>query len=115
NSQWRYNVGGIVPNSLDSELLPPVSRVTVAGNYVHHNGEVGRAPSRVAEWSSFGNGIILAGARDSVVRNNLAVNNKTSGIQIVSMLDKNLWPSGGNVVRDNIILGSGRADLALGG
>ncbi len=115
NSEWRYNVGGIVPNSLDSELLPPVSRVTVAGNYVHHNGEVGRAPSRVAEWSAFGNGILLAGARDSVVRNNLAVNNKTSGIQIVSMLDKNLWPSGGNVIRDNVIRGSGRADLALGG
>lgn len=115
NSEWRHNVAGIVPNTLDSELLPPVNNVTVAGNYVHHNGEVGRAPSRVAEWSGFGNGIILAGARDSVVHNNLLVNNPTSGVQVVSMLDKNLWPSGGNIVRDNVIRGSGRADLSLGG
>lgn len=115
NSEWRHNVAGIVPNSLDSELLPPVNNVTVAGNFAHHNGEVGRAPSRVAEWSGFGNGILLAGARDSEVHNNLLVNNATSGIQVVSMLDKNLWPSGGNVIRDNVIMGSGRADLALGG
>lgn len=115
NSEWRHNVAGIVPNTLDSELLPPVRNVTVAGNYIHDNGEVGRAPSRVAEWSGFGNGVVLAGARDSVVHNNLLVNNATSGVQVVSMLDKNLWPSGGNVVRDNVIRGSGRADLALGG
>jgi hypothetical protein len=58
---------------------------------------------------------VLAGARDSEVHNNLLVNNATSGIQVVSMLDKNLWPSGGNVIRDNVVMGSGRADLALGG
>ncbi len=115
NSEWRYNVAGIAPNTLDSELLPPVNNVVVAGNYIHHNGEVGRAPSRTAEWSGYGNGVVLAGARDSVVRNNLLVNNKTSGVQIVSMIDANLWPSGGNEVRDNVIMGSGRADLALGG
>ena len=115
NSEWRYNVAGIAPNSLDSELLPPVHDVVVAGNYVHHNGEEVRAPNGTAQWSAYGNGIVLAGARDSVVRNNLLINNRTSGVEIVSMIDKNLWPSGGNEVRDNVIRGSGRADLMLGG
>lgn len=115
NSEWRYNVAGIAPNTLDSELLPPVSNVVVAGNYIHHNGESVRAPNRTSEWSAYGNGVVLAGARDSIVRNNLFVNNKTSGVQVVSMIDKNLWPSGGNEIRDNVIMGSGRADLALGG
>lgn len=115
NSEWRNNVAGVVPNTLDSELLPPVNNVVVAGNYIHHNGESERAPNRTAEWSGFGNGVILAGARDSVVRNNLMVNNRSSGVQVVSMLDARLWPSGGNEVRNNVILGSGRADLLLGG
>lgn len=115
NSEWRHNIAGIVPNSLDSELLPPVNDVVVAGNYIHHNGEVGRAPSRTAEWSAYGNGVVLAGARDSVVRNNLMVNNRTSGVEVVTNIDASLWPSGGNEVRDNVIMGSGRADLLLGG
>ncbi len=115
NSEWRYNVAGVVPNSLDSELLPPVNHVVVAGNYIHHNGEEGRAPNRTAEWSAYGNGVVLVGARDSVVRNNLMVNNRTSGVEVVSNIDAGLWPSGGNEVRDNTIVGSGRADLLLGG
>ena len=115
NSEWRNNVAGIAPNTLDSELLPPVNNVVVAGNYIHHNGEDELAPNRTAEWSAFGTGVVLAGARDSTVRNNLMVNNRSAGVQVVSMIDANLWPSGGNEVRDNVIRGSGRADLLLGG
>lgn len=115
NSEWRHNVAGIVPNTLDSELLPPSNNVTIAGNYIHNNGEVGRAPNRTAEWSAYGNGVVLAGSRDSVVRNNLMLNNRSGGVQVVSMIDANLWSSGGNEVRDNFIRGSGRADLLLGG
>ncbi|GIU93176.1 MAG: hypothetical protein KatS3mg011_2082 [Acidimicrobiia bacterium] len=115
NSEWRYNVAGVVPNTLDSELLPPTHDVVIAGNYIHHNGEVGRAPSKVAEWSAYGNGVVLAGVRDSVVRDNLLVNNRTSGVLVATNIDANLWRSGGNQVRDNVIRGSGRADLMLGG
>ncbi|MDH3295400.1 MAG: right-handed parallel beta-helix repeat-containing protein, partial [Acidimicrobiia bacterium] len=115
NSEWGHNVAGIVPNTLDSEALPPSHDVTIAGNYIHHSGEVGRAPSGTAEWSAYGNGVVLAGSRDSVVRNNLLVNNRSGGVQVVSMIDANLWRSGGNEVRDNHIRGSGRADLLLGG
>ena len=115
NSEWRNNVAGIVPNTLDSELLPPSHDVTVAGNYIHTNGEVGRAPTGTAPWSAYGNGVVLAGSVNSVVRNNLMINNRTGGVQVVTMVDANLWPSESNVVRDNLIRGSGRADLLLGG
>ncbi len=115
DSEWRHNVAGIVPNTLDSELLPPANHVVVAGNYVHHNGEAERAPNGTFEWAAYGNGILLAGVRDSVVRNNLLLNNRSGGVAVISMIDKNIWPSGGNRVVDNIVRGSGRADLLLGG
>ncbi len=115
NSEWRHNIAGIAPNTLDSELLPPVHDVVVAGNYIHDNGELERAPSGSFEWAGWGNGVMLAGARDSVVRDNLIVNNPSAGVLVFSMIDANLWRSGGNEVRDNVIRGSGRADLALGG
>ncbi len=114
NSEWRNNVGGIVPNTLDSELLPPSNNVVVAGNYIHDNGEE-RAPTGSFEWAAYGNGVMLAGVRDSVVRNNLVVNNRGAGVMVMSMIDANVWPSGDNEVYDNIIAGSGRADLMLGG
>ena len=114
NSEWRNNVGGIVPNTLDSELLPPANNVVVAGNYIHDNGDGERAPSGDFEWAAYGSGVMLAGVRDSVVRNNLIVNNR-AGVQVISMIDANVWPSGANEVRDNVIMGSGRADLLLGG
>ena len=114
NSEWAHNVTGIAPNSLDSELLPPVGRVVVAGNYIHDNGNAD-APHSRWQWASYGAGAILAGAQDSVVRNNLFVNNKSSGVVIVSMIDVNLWPSGDNQVYDNVSMGSGRSDYALGG
>ncbi|MEE8601540.1 right-handed parallel beta-helix repeat-containing protein [Euzebya tangerina] len=115
DSVWRHNVAGIVPNTLDSELLPPTRDVVVAGNYIHDSGEVGQAPSKVAEWSAYGNGVVLAGVRNTLVRNNLIVNSPTSGVQVVSNIDASFWPSGGNEVRDNVIRGSGRADITFGG
>ena len=38
NSEWYDNLAGIVPNTLDSELLPPQRDAVIAGNYVHDNG-----------------------------------------------------------------------------
>lgn len=115
NSEYRYNVAGVVPNTLDSELLPPSHDVVVAGNYIHHNGETERAPTGKAEWSAFGNGVVLAGSRNSVVRDNLLINNATSGVLVTPMIDANFWPSVGNEVRNNYVRGSGRSDLALAG
>lgn len=116
NSEWRFNHAGVVPNSLDSEALPPVNNVYVGGNYIHHNGvSKDLAPYRTAPWSAHGNGVVLAGAEESTVEQNLIVNNPSSGVMVVSNIDANLWPSRDNVVRDNEILGSGRADVSIGG
>lgn len=37
-SVWRHNGAGIVPNTIDGELLPPFHDVTIVGNLVHDNG-----------------------------------------------------------------------------
>ncbi len=114
NSEYNNNIAGVVPNTLDSETLPPVHDVTVAGNYIHDNGEM-NAPTGKLEWSGFGSGVLLAGSLDSEIYNNLIVNNAGAGIGVIPMIDKNFWPSAGNIIRDNVVRGSGRADLMLGG
>lgn len=114
DSVWRYNVAGIVPNTLDTELLPPFHDVTIAGNLVHDNGNA-EAPSFTSEWAGFGNGIIIAGGNDSLVFRNRVVNHPANGIAITPNLSQNFWMSSGNTVSENVVEGSGRADIALAG
>lgn len=114
NSVWRHNVAGIVPNTLDTELLPPFHDVTIAGNLIHDNGNP-VAPSFTSEWSGYGNGIILAGGNDSLVVANRIFNHPANGVAITPNLSRNFWMSGGNRIEGNVIEGSGRADLALAG
>ena len=114
NSTWRYNVAGIVPNTLDTELLPPVHDVYIGGNLIHDNGNPA-APSFTSEWSAFGNGVVLAGGNTSVVARNRIFNHPANGVAITPNLSKNFWMSSGNSVVENVIEGSGRADIALAG
>jgi hypothetical protein len=114
NSVWRFNAAGIVPNTLDSELLPPFHDVTIAGNVVHDNNNR-RAPAKDAQWSALGNGILLAGGNNSLVLRNRVFNQEVNGIAITPNLDRNFWTSSGNRVEENVVSGSGRADLALAG
>ena len=114
NSVWRYNTAGIVPNTLDSELLPPFHDVTIAGNLVHDNDNRD-APMKNAQWSGFGNGILLAGGNSSLVTKNRIVNQPVNGIAVIPNLDTNFWTSSFNRVEGNVVEGSGRADLALAG
>jgi plastocyanin len=114
DSVWRENVAGIVPNTLDSEKLPPVEGVSIVGNLVHDNNNR-EAPTYNAPWSAFGNGIVIAGGNDNVIARNRIVNHETNGVLVTPNLDKNFWMSHRNVVRENVIEGSGRADLALAG
>lgn len=114
DSTWRHNVGGIVPNTLDTELLPPFGDVTVMGNLVHdnHNRE---APALSGAWGSFGAGITLAGGNDSVVAHNRVVNHERTGIFVTPNSSRRFWMSGGNEIRDNVVEGSGIADLTFSG
>jgi hypothetical protein len=112
NSEWRENLAGIVPNTLDSEPFAPQRGAVIAGNHVHHNNsttvdaeDVGSIPS--------GSGIVVAGGRDDRVVGNLVEDQATYGIGVGPILDVHLWPSSGNRVEGNVVHRSGRADLAL--
>ncbi len=107
-------MAGIAPNTLDGELLPPFHNVTIVGNLVHDNGNID-APALAFEWAAQGNGILLAGGGDSFVSRNRVLNHPQSGIAIFPMLDANFYMSFDHRVVDNIVEGSGLADLTLGG
>jgi phospholipase D-like protein len=112
NSEWRDNMSGITPNTLDSEKFPPQHDALIAGNYVHDNNNRD-APSKPLEYPSLGVGIIVAGGGGDRVVGNLVQDQKAYGILISPSLDRNLWLAEHNVVRENVVRRSGRADLAL--
>ena len=114
NSIWRYNVAGLVPNTLDTELLPPFRGVTIVGNLIHDNGN-SDAPALAFEWAAKGNGIMLAGGESSYIARNRIFNHPLSGIAITPMLDANFYMSRDHVVEDNVIEGSGLAHITLSG
>ena len=113
NSEWRDNMAGIVPNTLDSEANPPQRDVLIAGNYVHDNNSES-ADTKDLEYPTFGVGILIAGGVENSVVGNLVEDQATYGIALLPNLDSNLWTTRDNVVRDNLVRRSGRADLALG-
>jgi plastocyanin len=113
NSEWRDNNAGIVPNTLDSELLAPQAGVLIAGNWVHDNSATD-APLKRLEYPAYGTGIVIAGGRDNVIEGNVVTGHAVFGIALLPNLDSSFWATRGNVVRGNDVSASGRADLALG-
>ena len=114
NSIFRNNKGGIVPNTLDSELLPPERETYIIGNLIESNNNI-NAPATNSTYLSFGNGIVIAGGNNNFIRNNVIVDHDTYGIVITASLDINYWPAHGNIVQENLIINSRRADIALSG
>ena len=114
DSLWHRNAAGIVPNSLDSELLPPATDVVIAGNVVVDNSST-TAPVLATQNIARGTGIVLAGVRDAVVVNNRVRDHAAAGVVIAPFPDENVWFSGGNEVRGNVIDGSGYGDVMLTG
>jgi len=114
NSIFRNNKGGIVPNTLDSELLPPERETYIIGNLIENNNNI-NAPATNSTYLSFGNGIVIAGGNNNFIRNNVIVDHDTYGIVITASLDVNYWPAHGNIVQENLIINSRRADIALSG
>jgi phospholipase D-like protein len=111
NSEWRENLAGIVPNTLDSEPLAPQRDGLIAGNHVHHNNST--TVDAKDQYVPYGIGVVLAGGRGNRVIGNLVEDQATYGIAMIPTVDINFWPSGGNEVRDNVVRWSGRADLTL--
>lgn len=113
NSIWRHNMGGIVPNSLDSESNPPQEAARIENNLVEANNNAD-APDAAFGYAAFGTGINVAGGRDNVVVHNRVLDHANFGIVTVPMIDDNLYRPANNRFERNTVSGSGRADLALG-
>jgi hypothetical protein len=113
NSEWRDNLSGIAPNTLDSEQDAPQRDALIAGNWVHDNNNAD-APSFELEYPSLGIGIVVNGGRDNVVTQNLVEGHERFGIALLASPDESIWLTEGNEIRDNVVRRSGQADLALG-
>jgi hypothetical protein len=113
NSTFRENMGGIVPNSLDSEADPPQDSARIENNRVESNDNAD-APDESFGYATFGTGIIVAGGTNNEVVGNTVRDHANFGIVAVPMLDENVYPPKGNRFVDNDVAGSGRADLAIG-
>ncbi|HZN43361.1 MAG TPA: right-handed parallel beta-helix repeat-containing protein, partial [Actinomycetota bacterium] len=113
NSEWRDNMSGIVPNTLDIEALAPQRDAVIAGNWVHDNNNED-APAFDLPYPSLGIGILVNGGRDNLVTQNLVEDHLNFGIALLASSDEHVWLTEGNEVRGNLVRGSGDADLALG-
>ena len=114
SSIWRYNRAGLVPASLDIELEPPQREAVFAANLVMSNNNA-NAPAITINSVVLGNGILLAGSVHDTVERNVVLDHDSHGIVAAPFQDRNFYPATGNVIQNNIVLGSGRADLANGG
>jgi hypothetical protein len=114
NSTWIRNGSGLAPNTLDSELLPPQREATIVGNLIAQNDNEA-PPARPGTAPGYGNGITIAGGVGNVIERNTIIGHARHGILVTPNVDANFWYSEGNLIRDNNIIGSGRADIALAG
>jgi hypothetical protein len=105
-------MGGIVPNTLDSEALPPQHSITIVNNWVHHNHNR-RAPAKSDTYNAFGQGIMIAGGNGNEVAYNIIEDHTYAGVLVSPNLDKNFWIARGNRVHDNTVSRSGVADIAV--
>jgi plastocyanin len=116
DSVWRNNRAGIVPNTLDSETMPPQRDLVIAANLVANNGDPKAVRSKTAEFDAvFGVGIAIVGGVNDLVTKNTVVGNTVGGIAIAPnpAIQKNFWPAKDNKIVDNVVRRSGRADLAI--
>ncbi len=111
NSVFRYNRGGIVPNSGDGEANPPERETTIVGNLVHDNDN-GLSPAiEIAEVAQ-GFGIINAGGRDNIVERNRVIGHRY-GIVMAIQPEAPQYLAIGNTVRANVVEESSYVDLGL--
>lgn len=125
DSVWRHNKAGIVPNSLVTGAggtgpdeytgaTAPQTAMRIEGNEVVANSNAG-APTLDFGDMAFGTGILVAGGTENVIVDNTVRDHANFGIGLVLMFHRGeVFLPRDNVVRDNTVSGSTRADLALG-
>jgi len=113
-SLFENNGVGILPNSFDVGLAaPPQRSATFLGNVITGSGSV-PVPRQTPLGGYQGIGIGLVGAVDDVVEQNEVRDSTRYGIVIVATVDRNAtWTPSGNRVANNVVSGSGTADLAI--
>lgn len=114
DSVWRHNRAGIVPNSGSYEPDYPQDDNTIVGNLVVDNNN-GDTPAIDISITAMGNGILVAGGINNVIERNRVVDHDIAGIGIITYPESSeyLWEATGNVVRGNVVRGSGLGDLAM--
>lgn len=113
-STWRYNRAGIVPNSGSYEPDHPQDESTIVGNLVHDNNN-GETPAIDLATTAMGNGILVAGGINNTIERNRVIDHDVTGIGVITYPEsaEYLWEATGNVVRDNVVSGSGLGDIGL--
>jgi Right handed beta helix region len=122
-SVWIRNGAGIVPNSYANDPLPPEARATIVGNTISGSGREA-VPIHTALAGFIGVGIAIAGGNDNVVRSNSVTGSERYGIAVFPTaryvtFAPNVkepgppWRPRGNVISNNVVRGSGVADLVL--
>lgn len=113
NSTFRFNRAGVVPNSGSYEPNAPQKANTIVGNLVYDNNN-GKTPAIDISITAMGNGILSAGGQANVIERNRVAKHKLGGIVIITYPEsaEYVWEAKDNVVRDNVVSGSGLGDLA---
>jgi hypothetical protein len=123
DSLWDRNGAGILPNTYENEALAPEARTTIVRNTVTGSGRA-RVPIRTPLAGFVGIGIAVAGGNANVISSNRVTRSQRYGIAIFPtarfiVFDPSTpepgppWRPRGNRVSQNVVTGSGRADLAL--
>lgn len=117
DSEFRLNALGIVPNSLNSEDLPPAAGGEIVNNFVHDNGKT-NVPGTATFGQFYGAGIVLVGTDGTLVKNNVVKNNGLVGILVVTYPDTApgapQWLAQDNKVVDNKVgPGHSQGDIGL--
>jgi hypothetical protein len=123
NSLWDRNGAGIVPNTYANEAVPPQARATIVGNTITGSGRA-RVPIRTALAGFVGIGVAIAGGNANAVSDNRVTSSQRYGIAVFPtaryvVFDPGTpepgppWRPSRNRITQNVVTGSGRADLAL--
>jgi hypothetical protein len=114
DSTWERNGTAIMPNSYEGQEAPPPQRsMVIAGNTIRDSGRV-PVPGESPLAGFVGVGIAIAGGYEDTVEGNRIEGSANYGIAIFPTLQPGgaRWAPRGNVVRNNVVSGSGKADLA---
>jgi hypothetical protein len=124
DSVWDRNGAGIVPNTYANEVHPPQARATIVRNTVTRSGRA-RVPISTPLAGFIGIGIAVGGGNENRIQGNRVTGSERYGIAVFPtahriVFDPSVrrdpgppWRPRGNRVSNNVVSGSGRADLAL--